>query len=156
MGITDRLKSVAQYSIMGVPLFIILIVLIVGIAGLWYMFGGDNKKVTFSENNEGGNSVETGEKNTIYFFFASWCPHCKTARPVWDKIVDEYNGKLVNGQKFVFHEIDCSEKSNTSDEMMTKFDVDGFPTVKMQDADGTIIDFDAAITEENMVQFLNK
>jgi thiol-disulfide isomerase/thioredoxin len=30
----------------------------------------------------------------LIFFFAEWCPHCKTAKPIWEKVSADYNGRL--------------------------------------------------------------
>jgi thiol-disulfide isomerase/thioredoxin len=30
----------------------------------------------------------------VNIFFAEWCPHCKTAKPIWEKVSADYNGRL--------------------------------------------------------------
>ena len=74
-------------------------------------------------------------------------PHCTKAKPIWDEVKLEYNGKIVNGKRRVFQEYNCTTKTAESTELMEKFGADGFPTVKMHSADGTIIDYDGIVVK---------
>ena len=109
----------------------------------------------FTENGErdetsGDNSTPV----TIMLFHATWCTFCKVAKPIWDDVKQEYNDVLVNGRRVVFKEIDCSDKSTESTEMMDKYDVSGYPTIKMV-KDGQVYDFDAKPTKTSIVEFIN-
>ena len=65
------------------------------------------------QNNEG-----FSERPTVYFFFVTWCPHCKTARP---KITQfKKNNKNVN-----VVEVDCDKEKDLAKE----FKVSAYPTV---------------------------
>jgi thiol-disulfide isomerase/thioredoxin len=90
----------------------------------------------------------------LLFFYAEWCPHCKTAKPVWDDLRTEYENKTINGYTIVFTEINCTKESAEVEKMMDKYNVEGFPTIKLI-KDGQIIEYDAKPTKETLNQFLN-
>jgi len=109
----------------------------------------------FTENGErDGTSGDNAEPVTIMLFYATWCTFCKVAKPIWDDVKQEYDDVLVNGRRVVFKEIDCSDKSAESTEMMDKYDVSGYPTIKMV-KDGQVYDFDAKPTKTTIIEFMN-
>lgn len=87
----------------------------------------------------------------MYIFHTLWCPHCKTAMPIWNDFKTEMEGKTVNGVSLVFHEIDCDKDSIIAD----KFGVKGFPTIKLQYGQ-QIIEYDAKPTKANLTEFVNR
>ena len=99
-------------------------------------------------NDEQGNSVE------LLFFYANWCPHCKTAKPIWTELKIEYQNKIINGYSITFTEIDCSEETAEVEKMMNKYSVEGYPTIKLL-KDGQVIEYDAKPSKETLTQFLN-
>ena len=128
------------------------------IAGLIYLFNNYSKKniEAFHANRE---NVPIGEDKatkpaTMMLFYADWCPHCKTAKPEWDKIKSKYDGQTINGYKVNFTEYNCTKESPETDEAMDKYKVEGFPTLKLI-KDGQVIEYDAKPTEATMTQFLN-
>ncbi len=96
----------------------------------------------------------SGDSVEIMFFFASWCPHCKNAKPIWTSFKNEHNETQVNGKRIVFTEIDCSDNDDEhAVSMIKQYNIEGFPTVKAVSGDKTI-DFDASITEDNLNNFI--
>lgn len=90
----------------------------------------------------------------IYLFHANWCPHCKAAKPIWDDVKSKYNNKVINGYTVIMTNIDCTEETAESAEMMDKFNIEGFPTIKMV-KNNQIVEFDAKPTKPNLEQFIN-
>jgi len=45
----------------------------------------------------------------IYFFHADWCPHCKSAKPEWDRFVTDYDKKLINGYTINCVPVNCTD-----------------------------------------------
>ena len=90
----------------------------------------------------------------LLFFYADWCPHCKTAKPAWAEIVSKYENTPINGYKVVFTEINCTTETDEIGEMMNKYKIEGFPTLKLL-KDGQIIEYDAKPTKETLDEFLN-
>ena len=65
----------------------------------------------------------------------------------------EYENKTINGYKITFTEIDCSEETTEVDKMMNKYNVEGYPTIKLLKGD-QVIEYDAKPSKETLVQFL--
>jgi len=104
-----------------------------------------------SERVSGGSTSNTAE---LLFFFADWCPHCKAAKPIWNDLKAEYENKTINGYQVVFTEVDCSTETAEVDKMMNKYNVEGYPTIKLL-KDGQIIEYDAKPSKATLTQFLN-
>lgn len=115
-------------------------------------------KPVYTANNEEGNNVSgqgqgQGQSAELMFFFADWCPHCKTAKPIWNEMKNEYENKPINGYNVIFTELDCSEESPEVEKLMNKYNIEGYPTIKLI-KDGQIIEYDAKPTKENLQKFL--
>jgi thiol-disulfide isomerase/thioredoxin len=111
-----------------------------------------NSEESFGEN--GTNSQGEGRNAELLFFFTDWCPHCKTAKPIWYDIKSEYENKTINGYQVVFTEVDCSNETAEVEQMMNKYSVEGYPTIKLL-KDGQVIEYDAKPTKDTLTQFLN-
>ena len=114
-------------------------------------------KFNFMENFTSSTS-DTNDSNSspveILLFHTDWCPHCKTAKPEWDKVSEEYSSKTVNGRKIIFKDINCTTETAETEQLMTKYKVEGFPTIKLL-KDDNVIDFDAKPIYSNLVSFIN-
>ncbi len=116
-------------------------------------------QTTNSENSEGSGSRSnsgSGSKSPVelMLFSVDWCPHCKTAAPEWDKMVDSNNGKMINGHDIKYSKINCTEETPDVEMLIKKYEIEGYPTIKMI-KDGQVIDFDAKPTQDNLNTFLN-
>jgi thiol-disulfide isomerase/thioredoxin len=96
------------------------------------------------------NDASSKKSADIYFFYTTWCPHCKTAKPIWASFKKEMADKKVNGVKLNFFEVDCDKDTATSD----KFNVKGFPTIKLMYGN-QIIEYDAKPSKETLLEFVN-
>jgi len=111
----------------------------------------------------------------IYFFHVDWCPHCVKAVPEWNAFVDAYNNKEVKGHLVQCYDIDCTDDNgdvtiqtdpttggatNISptpvkiSQLVQKYKIDSYPTIKLT-KDNNVIDFEAKVTKQNLVQFVN-
>jgi thiol-disulfide isomerase/thioredoxin len=90
----------------------------------------------------------------IMFFHADWCPHCKTAKPEWEKLKKEYNNKVINGYEVIFIDYNCTEESDEITQKLETYKVEGFPTIKLK-VDGRVVEFDAKVNKDNMEKFLS-
>lgn len=95
------------------------------------------------ENNEGG-VVE------LYFFYTEWCPHCKTAKPIWNKFKQEIGENKIKGKTINFIEVDAEKESG----LANQFKIEGYPTIKLVD-NNKIIEYDAKPELDTLHQFLN-
>lgn len=129
-------------------LSLVIIFLIVGVYA-YKTYVSSKINPTFVENKEFVTESEGGEVE-LFFFFTSWCPHCKTARPEWEKIRDEYQDKTINNTKIIFKEVDCDKDEATAEE----FKVEGYPTIKMVKGN-QVIEYNAKPNYDNLLEFLH-
>jgi len=86
----------------------------------------------------------------LFLFKVDWCPHCKTAKPVFDEVEKEINGRQVNGYTVTFKTVDCEAEPDLAD----KFKIEGYPTIKLV-KDGQVIEYDAKPEKDKIIEFLN-
>jgi thiol-disulfide isomerase/thioredoxin len=137
-------------------LIIISIVIIFSIiAGFYYFYYVLPKmKASYRANSEQAPAGSQNNTAELLFFFADWCPHCKAAKPIWNDLKSEYENKTINGYQVIFTEIDCSNENAEVEQMMNKYNIEGFPTIKLL-KDGQVIEYDAKPSKETLTQFLN-
>ena len=95
-------------------------------------------------------SSENQKTATLYMFGTSWCPHCKTAKPIWDDYVSNNEKLKVGNYDILFKSVDCDAEKNIAD----KFNVKGYPTFKLERGPGDIVDFEAKPTHDNFTSLL--
>ena len=137
-GFLSKLQNVGS-NLNGTTTMIILSIVFFAIVATIYYFYylAPQVKAKYQPNSEfnvesGGNTAE------LLFFYADWCPHCKTAKPIWNDLQSEYENKTINGYTVVFTEVNCYEETAEVDNMMNKYSVEGYPTIKLL-KDGQII-----------------
>jgi thiol-disulfide isomerase/thioredoxin len=136
---------------------IIAIILFVALAIYYYYQVSTKFKTSYQANSEGKNSEGyTGptKQAELMLFYAEWCPHCKTAKPIWDDLTTQYQNKTINGYQVLFTEINCTNETAETEQMMNKYNIEGFPTIKLV-KDGQVIEYDAKPTRETLNEFLN-
>jgi len=112
-------------------------------------------KTTFHANRENIPKDTTSNKTTtLMLFYVDWCPHCKTAKPEWESLKAEYDGKSINGYTVTFVEYNCTNESAEVTQLMDKYNIEGYPTIKLI-KDNQVIEYDAKPTKSTMSQFLN-
>ncbi len=84
----------------------------------------------------------------LYFFYTSWCPHCKTAFPIWDEL--KQSNMSIKGKTINYVEVDCDKDASTAE----KFGVEGYPTIKLVNGN-TVVEYDAKPDVDTLLQFLN-
>ena len=133
----------------------VAVVAVIAVVSYYFVYKPNSTPILYSENNEHRTSSTQENKTAeIMFFYADWCPHCKTAKPIWNDLKAEYENKTINGYKVVFTEINCSEETAEVDKMMNQYNVEGYPTIKLL-KDGQVIEYDAKPSKETLTQFLN-
>ena len=151
-SIFSKLKSLNSTTL----LIIGAIILFAVISGVYYVYYvAPQMKAKYIPNHElPSNSDGTNPTAELLFFYAEWCPHCKTAKPIWNELKTEYANKMINGYKIIFTEINCSEETAEVDKMMNQYNVEGYPTIKLL-KDGQVIEYDAKPAKDTLIQFLN-
>ena len=110
----------------------------------------------YSANSEYNTNGSNSSNNTaeLLFFYADWCPHCKTAKPIWNELSTEYENKTINGYKIIFTEVNCSEETAEVEKLMNQYNIEGYPTIKLI-KDGQVIEYDAKPSKATLTEFLN-
>ena len=146
---TSYVASISKMNKMTLAAIVGAVLLIIG-ALVYYFYIMPNSKLSYSAV-EGFDQDKSAE---LLFFYADWCPHCKTAKPAWAEIVSKYENTTINGYKVVFTEINCTTETDEIGQMMNKYKIEGFPTLKLL-KDGQVIEYDAKPTKETLDEFLN-
>jgi len=143
-----KLTTTTTMIIVGVVFFIILAIY------YYYKNVSQKLKTIYHANNEGYTNSGPTKQAELMLFYADWCPHCKTAKPIWNELKTQYQNKTINGYQVLFTEINCTTESAETEQMMNKYNIEGFPTIKLL-KDGQIIEYDAKPTKETLNEFLN-
>jgi thiol-disulfide isomerase/thioredoxin len=85
----------------------------------------------------------------IFYFYTTWCPMCKTAKPEWDAFKGKYQNKEYKGYTLIFTEVDCDR----DEAVARKYNIVGYPTIKLVKGN-KITEYDAVPKAETLDQFL--
>ena len=136
---------------------IIGVVVFLAVVGLGiYLYTTTKPATAFHANRENVPESQSSATKTatVKMFYVDWCPHCKTAKPVWNDIKTEYEGTVINGYKVSFVEYNCTKETQETQALMDKYKIEGFPSIILI-KDNQVIDYDAKPSKATMVQFLN-
>ena len=115
--------------------------------------GGGKNTFTVGGLYEGFSAGEDGDDKTVKvtMVHADWCGFCKKAKPEWDKLVSEFQGKQLMGYKL--HLQDLEEKRD-KDKIKSEYPVKGFPTYFVE-IDGNKKEFNS-IKRDDMLDKIKK
>lgn len=136
-------------------MIILVVIIFIGVAIYLYYYYANKPTTDYHANGEQNKgSTQNSKEAELLLFYVDWCPHCKTAKPVWNDMRSEYENKTINGYKVIFTEVNCTEETAEVEQMMNKYNIEGFPTIKLL-KDGQVIEYDAKPSKETLSQFLN-
>ena len=98
-------------------------------------------------------SSDSQKTATLYMFGTSWCPHCKTAKPIWEEFVANNQNLKVGNYTLLFKSVDCDADSDGK-QLADKYNVKGYPTFKLERGPGDVVDFEAKPTGDNFTNLL--
>lgn len=151
----QRVTSVLSFENFDWKTGLMIAIGIIAIIGISYFIYNQIKpKTVYSADNDEEGMVDSGKTAHMMLFYTDWCPHCRTAKPEWESLKAEYDGKVVNGYTIVMNEYDGESKTPEVQDLLDKYNVEGWPTIKLV-KDNQVIDYDAKPTKATMVQFLN-
>jgi thiol-disulfide isomerase/thioredoxin len=153
-GTPTMMQRISNFLNWKVAVFVLVALLLVIIAYYTYKHYADSK-TSFNANREHIPKDQNSNKlATLMLFYVDWCPHCKTAKPEWETLKDQYDGKSINGYTINFIEYNCTNETAEISQLMDKYNIEGYPTIKLV-KDNQIIEYDAKPTKSTMEQFLN-
>jgi len=152
-------SSVRKMSSKTILIIIVIIFFVILATYYYYYYVSPKLKTSYHSNAEGNtgaasNSNGPSKQAELILFYADWCPHCKTAKPIWNELKTQYQNKTINGYQVLFTEVNCTTESAETEQMMNKYNIEGFPTIKLL-KDGQVIEYDAKPTRETLNEFLN-
>jgi len=148
----NTIYSKMSWSMLVYVILFVLFVLIIIYFYKQYASSSDNKN--YQINRENMTSGGQGNKAELMLFYVDWCPHCKTAKPEWDSLKSEMEGKTINGHTIIFTEYNCTNESAEIEELIKRYKIEGYPTIKLI-KDNQVIEYDAKPTKATLEQFLN-
>ncbi len=154
-SIMQRIRGLtSNMSWITIGLFVIAVIFFI-----WFGYSSyksyTESLTSYNANRENGKDNVTSNKTAnMMLFYVDWCPHCKTAKPEWEELKSEYEGKNINGYNVVFTEYNCTNETAEIDELMDKYKIEGYPTIKLV-KDNQVIEYDAKPTKSTMEQFLH-
>jgi len=131
----------------------LVILLLVVCIGYYFMYKSNHEPFEGQMSNLKPSSGEC----IVALFYAPWCGHCKTFKPHFEKAMAQLDGKTagkseIKGKTIRFKMVNCDEEANKP--LAKKYDVGGYPTVKILKDDGTDIEYDGARSLEGMKKYL--
>lgn len=139
-------KSSTSYMMYGMYGIIGLLV----VAGIGYYFYKGNLTPILDKLGE----QAKGQTVEVMMFYVDWCPHCKTAGPEWELFESRYNNTTMDKTQYVINSVNCTEETPEIEGLISKYKIEGYPTVKMVLGDKSVVDFNAKITNENLSKFI--
>lgn len=139
------LKNLSIKKFMPSTSYIAVVSVLVGLLVLYlYMHYVEN----FSDDT---NNKDSHKQIVLMLFYADWCGHCKTFKPIWEtaKTSMKKNNKNVD-VKFLSFNADVDEDKKK----IKKYNVSGFPTIKAK-YNGKIHEFKGERTLEGLKEFVD-
>ena len=136
---------------------IVLLLVIIAIVMYYFVYKPYVEPATNPTYKANGGTTNDGSSNKhaeLMMFSTDWCPHCQAAKPEWEELKSEYEGKTINGYVVTFTNVDCTNETPEVEDLMNKYKIQGYPTIKLL-KDGQVIEYDAKPTKATMAQFLN-
>ncbi len=154
-SIMQRLRGVtSNMSWITIGLFTIGIIFLIWFGYSSYKSYAESMTSYNANREHSKNNANSNKTANMLLFYVDWCPHCKTAKPEWEELKAEYEGKNINGYNLVFTEHNCTSETAEIEELMNKYSIEGYPTIKLV-KDNQVIEYDAKPTKSTMEQFLH-
>jgi len=90
-------------------------------------------------------------KVTFVKFYAPWCGHCKSLAPKWEELATAFAGD----ENVIISKVDVTEH----EELGSRYDISGFPTLKLFKARGSevaIDSYEGPRELDQLVEYVNK
>ena len=135
----NKIKSILKPN--NLPRLALMVIILI----LLYLLWKNYLKEGFETSSEDFNS-HIGEGKKLVLFYADWCGHCKTIKPVWDDAATEIN---TDGNKMI--KVNCGGGTDHDKEIMEKYSIDGYPTIIVFE-DGSATPYSGKRTKEDFIK----
>ena len=146
-------------------IIIVLIAIFIGAAIFVYnKYVAPKLNPTFVENREFTNSdnLKDNTNATIFFIYATWCPHSKKVIKHWEKLKKKYDYKVIKrpvnpetNVTLTCIEYDGDKQEDEIEEFSKLYNkkIEGYPTIILV-KENEVIEFEAEPTYENLNEFI--
>jgi thiol-disulfide isomerase/thioredoxin len=122
---------------------------VIGLVVLALFFIGMSQGNLFAKTEQGfGDYGKTNDRGTFTMYYADWCPHCQTAKPLFKSYM-ESGTKNINGILVKMRMIEEKQIQKGVDP-----DVKGYPSFLYSDASGKIVEFSGPRNAQGFDEFL--
>ena len=102
------------------------------------------------QNGTNGSIGTTNSRGTFTLYYADWCPHCKTIKPMFQEFMG--NGSVsVDGSPVKLKMVEEKQIQKGVDPP-----IQGYPSLLYSDAAGKIVEFNGPRTPDGFMQFLKQ
>ena len=88
-----------------------------------------------------------GTPKSMIYFHMNGCGHCKKFSPIWDEFSSNYKGNL---------KLKKYEREEAGEDMLKKYEIQGFPTILLVDEQGNKKEFQGDRTISGLESFANQ
>jgi thiol-disulfide isomerase/thioredoxin len=132
----------------------VAIVVVLALAGALGMYMGIREFRKQKLNNE---LKSRSSEVEFVLYYVNWCPYCKKAKPIWDKVTSKYIGEETNmGKNMVFIAQDCEEDPNENRFIVNGKAITSYPTIYANNFKDPQVEFDSKCTEESLRMFIEE
>ena len=153
MSVLDTLKNIFSSNGYKNIILMVIIFLIFILAAIYTYRRYVSKKINpeYVANSEFVPEGENKQSDVadLYFFYTTWCPHCKKSMPIWQSLKSEFDNKQFKGTTINFIEVDCDKDTALAE----KFNIQGYPTIKLVKGN-QVIEYDAKPSKDTLIEFL--
>jgi thiol-disulfide isomerase/thioredoxin len=135
--------------------WVLYAILAIVVALIIMYFAYSSRSCSTSTEGFADNTDKREKTAELMFFYVDWCPHCKTAKPVWESLKSTYETAKIKDRRIIFTEVNCTNETKEIEALMDKYKIEGYPTFKLI-KDNQVYDFDAKPSEESLVSFMNQ
>ena len=154
------LNNLAKLKSKKFVIIIVLIAIFIGAAIFVYnKYVAPKLNPKFIENREFTTEGPSSSDATLYFIYATWCPHSKKVIKHWEKLKNQYDFKIVNrpvkNYAVTFIEYDGDKQENEIEEFSKLYNkkIEGYPTIILV-KENEVIEFEAEPSLENLNEFI--
>jgi thiol-disulfide isomerase/thioredoxin len=126
-------------SLLGLILVLGVVLILLAVSGVGVTYKGEGFTNSYGQTNDRG---------TFTMYYADWCPHCKSAKPMFKDFMG--TGIIqVNGQPIKLRMVEEKEIKKGVDP-----EVRGYPSFLYSDAAGKVVEFDGPRNSDGFMKFL--
>jgi thiol-disulfide isomerase/thioredoxin len=93
---------------------------------------------------------ETNDRGTFTMYYADWCPHCQTVKPIFKELMG--SGTLtVKGQPITLEMVEEKQIDKSK-----AIPIKGYPTFLYSDSARRTVEFDGPRTADGFMKFLEQ